>query len=270
LTGCNAAFIIDNETKEALIAEDSRSADILKPILRGKDIKCYRAEWAGLWLIETHNGYGNKPAVDVDGYPAIKSYLDQFYSQLKERQDKGRTPYNLRNCAYHAEFLRDKIVYPNMTKFLPFLYDQEGFYTNQKCFIITGTANLKYLTGYLNSEIAAIWIRNNCPELQGGTRELSKVYFQNIPVPVPNQDQLRMMNSLVDCMLCKQQESNQSTSKSKKTELTTTADHIGSQINDFCLRRLSCEAKWGGCQWMCCVCVCGCGCVEGDKNSELV
>ena len=70
-----------------------------------------------------------------------------------------------------------------MTKFLPFVYDQEGFYTNDKCFIITGKAHLKYLAGYFNSAISAKWIRENCPELQGGTRELRKVFFEHIPIP---------------------------------------------------------------------------------------
>ena len=70
-----------------------------------------------------------------------------------------------------------------MTKFLPFVHDPNGFYTNQKNFIITGENYLKYLTGYFNSKVAAKWIRENCPELQGGTRELSKVFFENISIP---------------------------------------------------------------------------------------
>ena len=70
-----------------------------------------------------------------------------------------------------------------MTKFLPFVYDPNGFYTNDKSFIITSGNYLKYLTGYFNSKVAAKWIRENCPELQGGTRELRKVFFENIPIP---------------------------------------------------------------------------------------
>ena len=56
------------------------------------------------------------------------------------------------NCAYHTEFTRKKIIYPNMTQFLPFSYDEDGFYSNQKCFIITGKSHLKYITAYLNSK----------------------------------------------------------------------------------------------------------------------
>ena len=109
-TGLNEAFIIDNQTKEALINEDPRSAEIIKPILRGKDIKRWRARWAKLWLIDTHNGYGNVPAINVDDYPTLKSHLNGFNGRLTKRYDKGSTPYNLRNCAYYEEFAREKLI----------------------------------------------------------------------------------------------------------------------------------------------------------------
>ena len=106
LTGLNEAFIIDTETKERLCAEDPKSAEIIKPILRGRDIKRYQADWAGLWLINSQNN----PPINIENYPAIKNHLDAFYPQLEKRQDKGVTPYNLRNCAYLAEFEKEKIV----------------------------------------------------------------------------------------------------------------------------------------------------------------
>ena len=105
-TGLNDAFIIDNQTKEGLISQDPRAEDILKPVLRGRDIERYRANWAGKWLIDTHNGYDDVPPVEIDDYPAIKTYLDDFYEQLANRYDKGRTPYNLRNCAYRMEIYK--------------------------------------------------------------------------------------------------------------------------------------------------------------------
>ncbi len=189
LTGFNDAFIIDTETKERICKEDPKSTEIIKPILRGKDIKRYKAEWAGLWLINTHNGYKDEQGkkiepIKISNYPAIKKHLDQFYPQLEKRTDKGVTPYNLRNCAYLKEFEKQKLIYPNMTLFLPFVFDGNNFYTNQKCYIITSkTLNLKFANAYLSSKLAAKWLRENCPELQGGTRELSKVFFENIPIP---------------------------------------------------------------------------------------
>ncbi|RNL51485.1 TaqI-like C-terminal specificity domain-containing protein, partial [Pedobacter jejuensis] len=74
-----------------------------------------------------------------------------------------------------------KIIYPNMTKFLPFLYDDNGYLTNQKCFIITGE-KIEFLTAFLNSSLFKYCFKDNFPELQGGTRELSKIFFDKIPV----------------------------------------------------------------------------------------
>ncbi len=94
-TGLNAAFIIDNQTKEALIAQDPRSEEIIKPVLRGQDIGRYRANWAGKWLIASHNGYETAPPIEIGDFPAIKAHLDGYFERLERRYDKGRTPYNL-------------------------------------------------------------------------------------------------------------------------------------------------------------------------------
>ena len=158
-TGLNEAFIINQDTRDKLIAEDPKSAEIIKPILRGRDIKRYGYEWAGLYILQT--GYD----LDIPKlYPAIYKYLLQFETKAKIRDDKGKNWYNLRACSYYPEFEKEKVVYPNMTKFLPFVYDENKFYTNQKCFIITGN-NLKYLTGYFNSKYSSKWIKKNCPEI---------------------------------------------------------------------------------------------------------
>ena len=100
-TGLNKAFIIDDATKERLAKEDPQSAAIIKPVLRGRDIRRYQANRAKFWLIYARNGYNDVPAANVDDYPAAKNHLDKFYPQLAKRQDQGNTPYNLRHCAYH-------------------------------------------------------------------------------------------------------------------------------------------------------------------------
>ena len=188
LTGCNEAFIIPTSRRDEILAacrdeaERERTAALIRPILRGRDIKRYGYEWAELWIIGTHNGVRDKfPRIDIDDYPAVKAHLDQYWDKIAARDDQGATPYNLRNCAYWEDFDEHKIVYPNMTKFLPFYYDVEGFLTNQKCFIITGKY-LAFLTAFFNSSLFKLCFRDNFPELQGGTRELSKVFFDKIPV----------------------------------------------------------------------------------------
>jgi len=188
LTGYNTAFIIDEAKRAELIAQDPKSEDIIKPILRGRDIKRYGYEFAGLYLIDSHNGYmdenGNRIApIEIEDYPAVKSHLDQHWDRISVRQDKGVTPYNLRNCAYYPEFAKEKVVYPNMTKYRPFLLDRKGFLTNQKCFIMTGK-NMKYLVGILNSWLFEFAFKDKFPELLGGTLELSKIFFVKLPIPL--------------------------------------------------------------------------------------
>jgi hypothetical protein len=107
LTGFNEAFIIDENTKNELIKKDPKSEEIIKPILRGRDIRKYEINFAKLYLINSHNN----PPVDIEKYPAIKEHLDSYYPQLEKRGDKGKTPYNLRNCAYLEEFQKEKIFW---------------------------------------------------------------------------------------------------------------------------------------------------------------
>lgn len=201
LTGFNEAYIIETETKERLIAEDHKSEEIIKPLLRGKDIKRYRTDWQDLWLINTHNGYGKGEEkiapVDIQQYPGIKNHLDQYTFELEKRGDKGITPYNLRSCAYEEEFSKEKIIYPNMTNNLPFMFDSSGYYTNQKCFIITGKS-LKYLTGMLNSKFMFFWLSRECPHLQGKTYEPSKIYMELLPIPPISEDDQEPFNELLD------------------------------------------------------------------------
>ncbi|WGL71478.1 TaqI-like C-terminal specificity domain-containing protein [Elizabethkingia anophelis] len=133
--------------------------------------------------MNVHNGIKEKGInpINIEDFKAVKKHLDKFLPILEKRLDKGNTPYNLRNCAYMEDFFRPKIIYPNMTKFLPFIYDDEEFVTNQKCFIITGL-NIEFLTAFLNSSVFKYCFRDKFPELQGGTRELSKIFFDKIPV----------------------------------------------------------------------------------------
>ena len=187
-TGCNEAFIITIEKRDEILAncmceeERKRTEELIRPILRGRDIKRYGYNWAGLWLINTHNGIrGKLKRIQIEDYPAVKAHLDQYWDKISKRADKGDTPYNLRNCAYLEDFSKPKVIYPNMTKYMPFVYDDKSLLTNQKCFIITGD-DVAYLTAFLNSSLFKFCFRDCFPELLGGTRELSKIFFDKIPV----------------------------------------------------------------------------------------
>lgn len=206
-TGFNEAFIIDTATKERLCAEDPKSAEIIKPVLRGRDIKRYGYEWAGLWIIATF------PALhlDIEAYPAVKKYLEGFGKRLHQsgeqgcRKKTGNQWFETQDqIAYWQEFEKEKVVYPNMTAFLPFLYDEKGFFTNQKCFIITGEY-LKYLIAFLNSTLFKFAFKEKFPELLGGTRELSKVFFEYVTVlKISEAEQQRFIQRVEQILILKQ------------------------------------------------------------------
>jgi hypothetical protein len=183
-TGFNEAFIIDTETKERLVQQDPKNTEVFVKILRGEDIKPYCPDWNNKWLVNTHNGVKNssKPRVNAEkDYPALYEWLLKFETQLSKRTDKGDHWTNLRNCAYLEEFYKPKIIYPNMTKFMPFVYDKHQFFTNDKSFILTGQ-NLEYLTLFLNSKIFKYTFKEYFPELLGETREIRKVFFETVSV----------------------------------------------------------------------------------------
>ena len=205
-TGFNRAFIIDEYIKNELIKVDPKNSDLIKPLLRGKDITKYYHNFSHYWLINVHNGY-TKDKIKVDPinlelYPTIKEYLKKYESELKKRSDQGVTHFHLRNCAYLEKFSEVKIIYPNMTKFLPFYYDEDKFFTNQKCFILTGKS-LKYLTGIFNSTLFKFCYKEEFPELKGGTRELSKIFFEEITIKKVNKKQESQITELVDQILTK-------------------------------------------------------------------
>ena len=154
LTGFNEAFIIDGKTKDELIAKDPKCAEIIKPLLRGRDIKRYKYEFADKWLINSHNGYKNTPRIKVENdYPVVKEWLDSFKEQIEKRYDKGETAYNLRNCAYIDEFKKEKIMYQEMVQYSSFMFDKDkNFFCLDTGRIITGK-NLKYLLSVFNSKL---------------------------------------------------------------------------------------------------------------------
>ena len=163
-TGYNEAFIIDGKTKDELLAQDPKSAEIIKPILRGKDIKRYQAKFADLWLIATF------PAlkINIDEFPAIKEYLERHLPKIKqtgeiyidENNIKQKTRKKTGNkwfeasdtIAYYKEFEKEKIVYPETTLDANFFYDDNSFYIEKTGFILIGKY-LKYISSLLNSKL---------------------------------------------------------------------------------------------------------------------
>ena len=158
-TGYNDAFIISTEKRKEILAncktedERKRTDELIRPILRGRDIKRYGYVDNGLYLINTHNGIKGKiPRIDINEYPAVKAHLNQYWEQIATRADQGDTPYNLRNCAYLEDFSRPKIVYPETTQGAYFAYDAKGIYIDKTCFMLI-SSDCHYLQMTLSSRL---------------------------------------------------------------------------------------------------------------------
>ena len=188
LTGLNEAFVIDEETRNRLVSEDPKSKEIIKPFLIGRDIKRYQPPTGKQFLIFIPKGWTSANFGNVSDvwncfqkkYPAVARHLLPFADNAKKRFDKGDYWWELRACEYYAEFEKPKIVYPNICKQSEFVFDEEGFYTNQKCFIISLPD--KYLLGLLNSTVNNFLFRSILPKLRGGFYEPSYVFFKDFPI----------------------------------------------------------------------------------------
>ena len=151
-TGLTEAFIIDNQTRERLIKSDSKSKEIIVPVLRGRDINRYQIEFHDIYLINSYNGYNNTPSVDINNFKSIKEYLETFEPRLSMRYDQGDTKYNLRSCAYLDDFNKPKIIWKEMSSESSFTLDNNGYFTNDTITFIVGR-DLEYLLALLNSKI---------------------------------------------------------------------------------------------------------------------
>ncbi|ENP7021207.1 class I SAM-dependent DNA methyltransferase [Campylobacter coli] len=228
LTGYNEAFIITTEKRNEILAnckdeaEKERTAKLIRKMLRGRDIKRYSYEWAGLWVINTHNGYKNQngekvEAINIKHYPSLKKHFDEFYPQLEKRADKGLAPYNLRNCAYIEEFEREKIVYSEIVRKPQFYLDTKlNFYAEATSFILTGE-NLKYLIAFLNNDFVAFIFKTfyaggNLGE--NGFR-YKKAFLEKLPIPKINSKNQKLADELInlvdEILKAKEQDKNANT-----------------------------------------------------------
>ncbi|WQU95134.1 class I SAM-dependent DNA methyltransferase [Helicobacter pylori] len=218
-TGSNEAFIIPTEKRDAILkncddtqkdgmgmSERERTIELIKPILRGRDIKRYRYEWAGEWLINTHNGYTSFshkiPPIDIEQYPAIKAHLDSHWDKISKRDDQGNTPYHLRNCAYIEDFEKEKIVYPETSQGAYFVYENSGMFLEKTAFMIVSDAyNLKLLTALLNSKLVTFYFKNFCGGCILGKSgyQYNKHALEKIPIPQITPKNQELARKITDC-----------------------------------------------------------------------
>ncbi|QTO98240.1 class I SAM-dependent DNA methyltransferase [Helicobacter pylori] len=219
-TGCNEAFIIPTEKRDEILkncddaqkdekgmSERERTIELIKPILRGKDIKRYSYEWADLWVINTHNGYTSAfkskiPPIDIEKYPALKAHLDSHHDAIVTRCDQGDTPYHLRNCMYLEDFEKEKIVYPETSQGAYFVYEKQRNILEKTAFMIVSDAyNLKLLTALLNSKLITFYFKNFCGGCILGKSgyQYNKHALEKIPIPQITTKNQELARKITDC-----------------------------------------------------------------------
>ena len=208
-TGYNKAFIIDADTRQELIAADPRSAEIIKPVLRGRDIQRYRARWAGIWLIATLPSL----KIDIDQYHSVKQYLlsigkDRLEQSGKRLPNGGMSRKKSSHkwfetqdtVAYHEEFAKEKLVWIRLSDQGRFAYDSDGYACMDSTFMMSGKA-IKYLCAVLNSKLVTWFMGNNALNSGMGTTMWNRNMVETIPIPkIPAAEQVPFVE-LVDCIL---------------------------------------------------------------------
>ena len=200
LNGFNDAYIINSEKRNQLINKNPNASEIIKPILRGRDLRKFTYKWNDLWLINTHNGIKKlgieRVNVEKD-YPEIYDFLYPYREQLEIRKNKGDHWSNLRNCAYFLEFDKPKIIWGELSDSPKFVYDESGMYAEATLFAMTGE-NLKYLISILNSR-AALWYFNLITTTSGmGTSRWKKYKIEQLPIPQIEENKRKPFEILAD------------------------------------------------------------------------
>ncbi len=219
LTGYNDAFIISTEKRNEILAncqtedERQRTAELIRPVLRGRDIKRYGYVENGLYLINTHNGIRGKiPRIRIEDYPSIKSHLDQYWDKIEKRADQGDTPYNLRNCAYLDDFSKQQIVWIELSDEPKFAFAENVTSVNT-VFFMTGE-HILHLLGLLNSKLITWYFRHCIGTTSGvGTNRWLKYTIEQIPM-APTSADLEIMaqeicqhyskdkDNMIDLLVC--------------------------------------------------------------------
>jgi hypothetical protein len=193
LTGLNKAFVIDAATREKLITEDPKSAELIKPWLRGRDICKWKAEWNGLYLINIPSSANRKwpwskaktesEAIRLfeKNHPALYRHLYQWKTPLQKRDDQGRFWWELRSCAYCEEFERPKIIYPDIAQGPKFSWDESRAFLGNTAYIIP--TDEIWLVGLLNSSLIWWHYQNISSIIRGGFVRFIAQYMATIPIP---------------------------------------------------------------------------------------
>ena len=211
VTGCNDAFIINTPTREYLISEDAGSEKLIKPLLRGRNLRKWRAESANEYLITIasstnrewpwSNARSDSEAEQIFGetYPAIYQHLRGYRDRLIARDDQGMFYWELRSCAYYSEFGKPKIVYRRIAASLDAGYDTKGTFGLDTIFSIP-TSEFALLA-ILNSRLFDWYARHKVLPLNdpwaGGGLQFFAQYMEKVPIADMTSEQKAELSRLV-------------------------------------------------------------------------
>ena len=214
LTGYNDAFIISSETRKEILDncksldERQRTEEIIRPILRGRDIRRYSYQWSNLWIINTHNGIkGELERVHIEDNPAIKQHIDRHWDKVVKRADQGDTPYNLRNCAYLDEFSKPKIIWKRVGSIIRFSYDTTGILGLDSTCFATGES-IQYICCVLNSPMGH-YLLNGAPRTGTGDLLISVQAVEPLRFPLISDNQKIIFQELLDKIILGKQVDNE-------------------------------------------------------------
>lgn len=251
LTGFNEAFIIDTQTRNRILAncrtedERKRTEEIIKPVLRGRDIHKWRYKWEGFWIIKIEAGWTNKHCKKENPEEFFKNIFSSLYNyflQFKDykgkgkgllnRDDQGDYWWELRHCDYYSEFEKEKIVWQRVTKNFSFCFVPKGLYTLDSIAFMTGE-NLRFILGILNSKVIDFYVKTYVHQLSDTGFLLSNQYVERIPIPIitlENEEIAKrieiLVNKIIDITSCKDYESD----LNKQSEVKTLENEINALV----------------------------------------
>lgn len=194
VTGYNRAFIIKEDERKELIAADPKNAEVIKPFLRGRDVRRWRVQWGGLYLLAVNRGF------PIEEYPAIKAHLEQYRAPLSARSTVSTHKwYELQQPqqAYWPYFESGrKIIYQEISSFQRFGYSDGEMFFNNKCFVIP--TNEAWLLAVLNSRVVWAFLGSIVSRLVGNAFALQEAYMQLIPIPTPTPAQILALEAFAD------------------------------------------------------------------------
>jgi len=206
LTGLNEAFVIDAATRTRLVAEDPKSAEVIKPFLAGRDIKRYQTPVSDKFLILFEKGVTNQKRSGLDGeiwlentYPTVYHWLKPFKEKAIKRGDKGDYWWELRACDYYGSFKKVKILFPDIALKMEAVWDTEGSFCANTAYFIA--ADSKYLFALLNSGLYYFIYSNLVNSVQGGYLRFFTQYLIQLPVRFPESATEIQLTALVTQIL---------------------------------------------------------------------